>query len=72
MDRKINWQKGSAFNHGYVEGTDYRVERMRAEDKHGFLLSNSRLTYLYVSGCVYPSPADRDAAILEELNKRGV
>jgi len=69
--RKISWGKGSGFNLGRVEGTDYRVERMRDEvGRHGFLLSDSKKTYLYVSGCVYSTAEERDNHIISEVEKR--
>lgn len=67
----ISWGKGSGFNLGRVEGTDYRVERMKGMDnRHGFLLSDSKKTYLYVSGCIYSTAEERDTAILREVRNR--
>jgi hypothetical protein len=71
MGMKIDWQRGSAFNFGYIEGTDYRAERMRGiDDRYGFLLSDSKKTYLFVSGCIYNTPEERDTAIKREVRNR--
>ncbi len=68
----IDWKRGSAFNFGYIEGTDYRVERMRGENSNwGFLLSDKEKHYMFISACIYPTKEELEEAILKEVKKRG-
>jgi hypothetical protein len=49
----------------------YKVEQMQGVDgRHGFLLSDPDKTYLYVSGCIYNTPEERDTAIKREIRNR--
>ena len=67
---KVNWMKGSAFNFGRIEGTDYRCERFsRPNGSLWFLLSSPQKTYLSCKGPFF-SPQERDLAIISEVKKR--
>ena len=60
--------KGSAYNIGYIDHSEIRVERMKGEDgRHGFLLSSPKKTYLFVSACIYNTPKERDDAIKQQV-----
>jgi len=71
--RNITWDRGSAYNHGKVEGTDYRCERFWNGDadkkKHWYLLSDSKVTYLCCKG-PFSTPEERDKEIIREVNRR--
>ncbi len=70
---KINWNKEGSFNHGRMEGTDYRCERFWVGDKdnkqHWYMLADSELTYRCCKG-PFSTPQDRDESILIEVEKR--
>ena len=70
---KISWGKGSGFNLGRIEGTDYRCERYWLGDKdnkeHWYMLADSRLTYLCAKG-PFSSAEERDKHIINEVEKR--
>lgn len=68
---KIDWKKGSAFNFGYIDGSEYRVERMRGKnDNWGFLLSTKDKHYEFISACIYSTKEQLEEAILREIKKR--
>ncbi len=69
----IRWGKGGSFNHGRVEGTDYRCERYALGDKgskeYWYMLSDSHITYLCAKG-PFSTPEERDQHIIKEVEKR--
>jgi len=71
--RNIIWHKGSAFNHGKIEGTDYRCKRFRTDNedgkRHWFLLADSKKTYLCCKGPFF-TPEERDKEIIREVCSR--
>lgn len=73
MSYEIHWGRGGSFNHGRVEGTDYRCERYAVGDKankeYWYMLADSKITYLCTKG-PFNTPQERDTAIVEEVRKR--
>ena len=51
---------------------EWRVEKMGKHPgaKYGYLLSNSKTTYVSVHPGPFTSPADRDEHILEDIRER--
>jgi hypothetical protein len=70
---KISWGKGSGFNLGRIEGTDYRCERYwlgsKDNKQHWYMLADNHLTYLCAKG-PFSTPEERDQHIINEVEKR--
>jgi len=65
MKSLIKWGVGSAWNFGFIEGTDVRIERMRTMDKKlMFLISDDNFTYLHCDSQRFHSQEDLDAGII--------
>lgn len=66
--KKIEWGRGSAFNLGRLD--DVRVERSRNNEGWSFLVSDSKLTYLYVDNRYYRTKEELDESIIQWVHER--
>ncbi len=69
---EIHWGKGSSFNLGRIPDNEVRVERVK--DQNGewyFLLSDSKLTYLYCDNSRYKTIDELTVAVEEWLRMKG-
>ncbi len=65
MNRKITWSPPF----GYIEGTEWRVERWKDEGgKWGFMLSDK--TYLYAESHAGFTRDELDEAVIRAIEKR--
>ena len=71
----IIWGKGSSFNLGRVEGTEYRIERSnigtKKDPKWQLLLSDDQETYLHVDSRIFVTRDELEDAAIRWLVESG-